>query len=193
MPGLDYYHILGVPKECTDKDVKKAYRKLATQYHPDKVCALPPKMREFADEEMRRINRAKETLLDIKMRAEHDKELLSASRGPKPEPAPRPEHQNRAYNFGCPHCSTKVSAIMIDRSYVILCPGCHRQMTIPAKQNNGGKGVDRVDIYREAMRRAMVDGVVTNDENYILDGLREVLNITPLEHQNVLFHLQYKK
>lgn len=32
----DYYEILGVDKEATDNDVKKAYKKLALQLHPDK-------------------------------------------------------------------------------------------------------------------------------------------------------------
>ena len=33
---IDYYKILGVKEEATEKDIKKAYRKLAFKYHPDK-------------------------------------------------------------------------------------------------------------------------------------------------------------
>ena len=32
----DYYQLLGVPKDATEKEIKKAFRKLAVQYHPDK-------------------------------------------------------------------------------------------------------------------------------------------------------------
>lgn len=35
-PQEDYYDILGVPRDASEKDIKKAFRKLAIQYHPDK-------------------------------------------------------------------------------------------------------------------------------------------------------------
>ena len=35
MAGKDYYQILGVPRNVTDKDIKRVYRQLARRYHPD--------------------------------------------------------------------------------------------------------------------------------------------------------------
>ena len=46
----NYYEILGVSKDSTAADIKKAYRKLMSQHHPDKLVAkgLPPEMMETA-------------------------------------------------------------------------------------------------------------------------------------------------
>jgi len=66
MPTRDYYEILGVSKTATADELKRAYRKLAMQYHPDRN-----KTKE-AEEKFKEINHAYEVLSDEKKRATYD-------------------------------------------------------------------------------------------------------------------------
>lgn len=56
------YKILGIEQSATDDEVKKAYRKLATQYHPDKVGYLGDDIKKSAEEKFRKINEAYESI-----------------------------------------------------------------------------------------------------------------------------------
>ncbi len=64
MDGLDeelrYASVLGLKGKVTRAEVKASWRALVTQYHPDKVCHLGPKLREVAEKEMKDINVAYE-------------------------------------------------------------------------------------------------------------------------------------
>lgn len=67
MDYKDYYKILGVPKNATEKEIKKAYRKLARQYHPD---ANPGD--KTTEERFKEINEAYEVLSDPDKRKKYD-------------------------------------------------------------------------------------------------------------------------
>lgn len=56
----DAYNILGVSQKNTDAEIKKAYRKLMSQHHPDKLVArgLPPEMQVLAKEKSQEIQQA---------------------------------------------------------------------------------------------------------------------------------------
>lgn len=57
-----HYKILGVDKNAPEEEIKKAYRKLAIEYHPDKVAYLGDDIRKDADEKFRKINAAYEKI-----------------------------------------------------------------------------------------------------------------------------------
>src|SRR5215213_8984785 len=67
MQYVDYYKILGVDKNASDEDIKKAYRKLARKYHPD----LNPNDKE-AHKRFQEINEANEVLSDPEKRKKYD-------------------------------------------------------------------------------------------------------------------------
>ena len=52
------YKILGIKRHATNDDIKKAYRKLAMKYHPDKVINLEDKLRKAADDKFKKVNEA---------------------------------------------------------------------------------------------------------------------------------------
>lgn len=68
MAKQDYYALLGVSRSATDEEIKKAYRKLAIQYHPDRN----PDDKK-SEEKFKEITEAYETLGDAKKRDIYDK------------------------------------------------------------------------------------------------------------------------
>jgi molecular chaperone DnaJ len=68
MPRVDFYRILGVSREASEDVIKKAYRKLVFEHHPDRN----PNSKE-ADEKIREINAAYEVIGDAEARRNYDR------------------------------------------------------------------------------------------------------------------------
>jgi molecular chaperone DnaJ len=63
----DYYEVLGLPRDASNEDIKKAFRKLAFQYHPDR------NKDNGASEKFKEVNEAYEVLSDTDKRAAYDR------------------------------------------------------------------------------------------------------------------------
>ena len=84
----DYYKVLGVPRNASEEDIKKAFRKLARQYHPDVA-----KDKKGAEEKFKEINEAYEVLGDPENRTKYDE--LGASWREDGSFRPAPGRQGR--------------------------------------------------------------------------------------------------
>lgn len=68
MPARDFYAVLGVPRTADDDAIKKAYRKLAFECHPDRNPDNPDAMRKFKE-----ASEAYQVLSDPALRTRYDR------------------------------------------------------------------------------------------------------------------------
>lgn len=95
MAYIDYYKILGVDKNATQDDIKKAYRKLARKLHPD----LNPDDKE-AERKFKEINEANEVLSNPENRAKYDKYGEHWKHGEEYEKAQQQQRQYQSQDPG---------------------------------------------------------------------------------------------
>ncbi|KAM0938623.1 putative DnaJ domain, Chaperone J-domain superfamily [Dioscorea sansibarensis] len=90
--GVDYYKVLQVDKDAKDDDLKKAYRKLAMKWHPDKN----PNNKKEAEAKFKQISEAYEVLSDPQKRAIYDQYGEEGLKGQVPPPGAG----GSSFNFG---------------------------------------------------------------------------------------------
>lgn len=73
MSKKDYYEVLGIDKNASESEIKKAYRKMAMQYHPDKVANESDKEKEEAEHRFKEINDAYQVLSDKQKKEQYDR------------------------------------------------------------------------------------------------------------------------
>jgi len=74
MAKRDYYDVLGVAKDASEEDIKKAYRKLAMKYHPDRNQGKgDEKHAKVSEEKFKEVKEAYEILTDAGKRAAYDR------------------------------------------------------------------------------------------------------------------------
>src|SRR2546422_10187026 len=89
----DYYRILGVERTASDEEIRKAFRKLARQYHPDVA-----KDKKTAEEKFKEINESYEVLSDPEKRKKYDE--LGANWKQGAEFRPPPGWEQRTWGSG---------------------------------------------------------------------------------------------
>ena len=67
MADLDYYAVLGVARNASDEDIRRAFRRMAMEYHPDRNKT------PGAEEKFKEINEAYQVLSDSRKRAQYDR------------------------------------------------------------------------------------------------------------------------
>ena len=64
--GKDPYAVLGITRDASEREIKRAYRKLISQHHPDKLGDVPDELKRRAEERAREINAAYEKIREEK-------------------------------------------------------------------------------------------------------------------------------
>lgn len=73
MSEENFYEILGVDKNASEKDIKTAFKKLALKYHPDKC--ITPDEKDYNDTEFKKISGAYDVLSNVDKRAQYDMKM----------------------------------------------------------------------------------------------------------------------
>ena len=97
----NYFRVLGVKSNASENDIKKAYRRLSNQYHPDKLHGASEEEKEQAAIKLHQVKKAYDVLSDPKARAAFIKDFNNVIPAPSTtSPALQTDiQQNKDFNL----------------------------------------------------------------------------------------------
>lgn len=79
----NYFDVLGLSKDATTKEIKKAYKQLAGKYHPDRLLGLASEKIEESTKKFMEIKEAYDCLIDPKQRRDYINSEFSVTSNPR--------------------------------------------------------------------------------------------------------------
>lgn len=119
---IDYYSLLGVTPDADAAEIQSAFRAAAQAWHSDRWAHASEAQRQRADEMMKRVNAAKDTLLDAQSRAGYDR--LRGARQESADGAAAASDHEEFVGLMCPHCHEPQSFASAGRWMNLTCVEC---------------------------------------------------------------------
>ena len=114
----DFYQILGIQRNATAQEIKDAYLYKVQILHPDRMSAMPERIRKQAEEDLKKVNKAYEVLSNPRRRAQYDRQTfgnveptISGYRKTKATGKPKPQifPKKILFNKALPYVKQKSS------------------------------------------------------------------------------------
>lgn len=156
MEFVDYYKILGIDKNASDKEIKNAYRKLARKYHPD----LHPNDKE-AKVKFQQINEANEVLSDPAKRTKYDqygKDWKHAEEFEKANSYRQQSSQSRSTGYSGMHDESEFSDFFESMFGGFRTGGRGRQVKYRGEDYTAELHLELLDAYETHKRTMTVNG-----------------------------------
>jgi hypothetical protein len=219
MKQVDYYSVLGVPRDATNTQIRRAFLDLHESIVKMQESGVGEVDMEIEKLKLKLARNALETLTNPEARARHDRKLDAGKAA---------DLKNmELLRYTCYACSKEFVCPGIENSHVTFCPHCDTQNLLnpppvnkniiwshssagedgggpdPSRSTEGARNMSLQgrkptagnlgEVYKEALKRAIEDGVITEDEENILDGLREIIGVSKAEHMMLMERLGYTK